>query len=966
MVRFEFRTFCFLPVKQHLVNRCNGYNRAIATVIMTLVVCVASNIAHAQLSGETGAHDPSTLAKDGSTYYYFATGQGIATRYSTDKINWTAGPSVFSSAPSWTTQAVPSFTGLFWAPDIAYFNGKYHLYYSVSKWGTIDSAIGVATTPSLTSPTWTDQGKVVQSDAVWEAGPNTDTTGYNAIDPSILVNTDGKVWMSFGSYSSGILVTQLNPSTGKRLNTSTLDATLVANNATGGGWGSSIEGSALVKHGSYYYLFVNYGGCCSGVSSTYNIRVGRSTSVTGPFVDQNGVNMNNGGGTLFLADDGKMIGPGHFSYYTESGQDYFGYHYYNGDYNGAPTYGLRNLYWTSDNWPTYAAVNPDWTGAANANWSNAANWSVGGVPNAVGHIANFDSNSYSSYNVTLDGGGKTVSSVDFQSPASYTIGSNSGNTLTLDAVTGDSATINVSAGSHTIAAPIHAVDRLGVNVFTDTHLTLSGSVQGTGLTKYGFGELTLNGTNTFSDSTLLKWGTVTVNGSVTTNQYFSVGQYAYENSTLTVQGTGRLTANADLNIGDTGSSTDAATGTLNIYNNATITTNYSGGFYVGSGFFSNTKAAGTVNQSGGVLTANGNFDGAFIIGGRNSSLATGTYNLSGGTINANTNIRVGGYGNGTVNQTGGVFNSNQYLSIGRFSGATGIYNISNGTLNQTNTLKSIIVGEGGTGTLTISGSGSVIAAGQVVVGLSGGTGTINLDGGTLTTTQFSKGTGSGAIYFNGGTVKASTNKTSFIPNTITTSIKSGGGTINTNGFNITIAAPLLHDSALGATPDGGLTKTGSGSLTLSGQSTYSGNTLINGGVLEIAGGIAPSGTSLINIQTGKAVCKTTNINKVDLDIAPAASATFEILNGIHQVDTIYGKGITQIDSGAQLTAKSIVQGTLRIGSLANVAFQPLSGTPQSDKIAAVPEPSTFVLLTGVIFLFGLKGIVRFLKKGRIS
>jgi autotransporter-associated beta strand protein len=930
--------------KQRRTKRNVRWDQAVSAAVFTFAVCVTSHIAHAQLSGETGAHDPSSLAKDGSTYYYFATGQGIVSRSSTDRVNWVAGPSVFATPPAWTTQAVPSFTGIFWAPDIAYFNSKYYLYYSVSSWGTIDSAIGVATSPSLVSPTWTDQGKVVQSDAAWEAGPNTDTTAFNAIDPSVLVDTTGSVWMSFGSYSSGILVTQLNPSTGKRLNTSTLSATLVANNASGGGWGSSIEGSALIKHGSYYYLFVNYGSCCSGVNSTYNIRVGRSTSPTGPFLDENSVNMVNGGGTLFLADDGKMVGPGHFSLYTEGGQDYFGYHYYNGDVNGAPTYGLRNLYWTSDNWPSYAAVNPDWTGGTNANWSNAANWSVGGVPNGVGHIANFASTSSGRYTVTLDGSGRTVSSVNFQSSTSYTVGANGGNTLTLDAATGDSATINVSAGSHTIAAPINAVDRLGVNAFTGARVNLTGSVTGTGLTKYGFGTLALSGTSTFSDPVFLKWGTVEVSGSLTSSQYLSVGPAFAENATMTVQGTGHITANGDLNVGDTGNSTDAATGTLNISNSASITVSSTGGFFVGSGYFSNTKAAGTVNQTGGTLTANGNFDGAFIIGGRNSSLATGAYNLSGGIVNANTNIRVGGLGTGTVTQTGGTFNSNQYIAIGRFSGAVGTFSISGGTLNQTNTSTSLIVGEVGTGMLNISGTGSVIASGQVVVGLSGGTGTVNLNGGTLTTTQFSKGTGSGAIYFDGGTVKASASRTSFLPNTIPTTIKGGGGTIDTNGFNITVATPLLHDSSLGGTLDGGVTKGGTGTLILSAASTYTGATTVKAGILAIAGGIGASGTSLIDIQSGKATFMTTNISKTNLNVNTAALTTFEVVSGTHTVGLISGSGITQVDSGAKLTAASIVQNTLTLGSGATITIQPIAGGPSSGSdVLSVPEPSTFVL-----------------------
>src|SRR4051812_38082757 len=106
--------------------------------VMALVAGIGgilASSARGQLSGEVGAHDPSTLIMDGSKYYYFATGQGIVSRTSSDMVSWTAGPSVFGTPPAWTTQAVPSFTGVFWAPDVAYFNGSYHLYYAVSEWG---------------------------------------------------------------------------------------------------------------------------------------------------------------------------------------------------------------------------------------------------------------------------------------------------------------------------------------------------------------------------------------------------------------------------------------------------------------------------------------------------------------------------------------------------------------------------------------------------------------------------------------------------------------------------------------------------------------------------------------------------------------------------------------------------------------------------------------------------------------
>ncbi|MGH8023701.1 MAG: LamG-like jellyroll fold domain-containing protein, partial [Limisphaerales bacterium] len=221
---------------------------------------------------------------------------------------------------------------------------------------TINSTIGVATSLSLGSPDWTDRGKVVESN--YPATTNTDTTAYNCIDPSIYVAANGTVWMSFGSYSSGILVTQIDPATGLRLNTNSLVATQVANNAPGGGWGSSEEGSCIYQHGGYWYLFVNWGNCCDGVNSTYNIRVGRGTSPTGPFYDRKGVNMNAGGGTMFLESTARFIGPGHAAIMQDTtGTNWFTYHFYDGLANGNATVGLDQLYWSADGWPV---MTNDW------------------------------------------------------------------------------------------------------------------------------------------------------------------------------------------------------------------------------------------------------------------------------------------------------------------------------------------------------------------------------------------------------------------------------------------------------------------------------------------------------------------------------------------------------------------------------------------------------------------------------
>ena len=699
-----------------VVTRANPHRREKLAASIAAIV-FPSQAARAQLSGALGTHDPSSIIKDGSTYFDYNTGQGIAAKWSSDGIYWNnESTGVFSSPPAWTTEHVSGFTGNFWAPDVAYFGGLYHLYYAASNWGTIDSGIGVATSSTLSRSSssygFVDQGKVVASQAVGHTDSYTDTTAFNAIDPSILVDNDtAKIWMSWGSYSSGIVVTQLNPSTGKPLNG--YNATLVANNAPGGGWGSSIEGSAIIKQGSYYYLFVNYGGCCSGVSSTYNIRVGRSTSPTGPFLDKNGVDMRHGGGTMFLSDNGRFIGPGHFARFVDTdGTDYFSYHYYDGDAVGAPTLNKQQLYWTSDAWPSAEAVNPDWSGSVNSNWSQSSNWWNSIVPNASGAVANFRARSSSTASVTLDAA-VTLSTINFHNGGpNFTI-QNAGYALSMqpDAY-GNTPTINALGGIQTINTPVNATSRLAVNVFANgaqTWLSLNGSVTAPGLTKYGFGTLELNGSATFTGTVFVKWGTLEINGQVTANQFTSVGLIGAENGTLWVHNSGQFTTNADLNIGDTGNASDAATGLLLLQDNANVTVNSAGGFFVGSGFYSNTLAAGTVNQTGGTLTANGNFDGAFIIGGRTSKRAVGTYNLSGGAVNANTNVRVGGYGTGTVNQSGGSFNASGYISIGRFSGANGLWNISGGTLNQISNSASLIVGEAGSGTLIVGVPGRLFS-----------------------------------------------------------------------------------------------------------------------------------------------------------------------------------------------------------------------------------------------------------------
>ena len=88
-------------------------------------------------------------------------------------------------------------------------------------------------------------------------------------------------------------------------------------------YNKSIEASCLYKHDGYYYLFVNWGSCCRGVNSTYNIRVGRSRKVTGPYIDKDGVDMLKAGGTLLLSNQGPLFGPGHAGILVDNGKSWF-------------------------------------------------------------------------------------------------------------------------------------------------------------------------------------------------------------------------------------------------------------------------------------------------------------------------------------------------------------------------------------------------------------------------------------------------------------------------------------------------------------------------------------------------------------------------------------------------------------------------------------------------------------------
>jgi len=290
--------------------------------------------------------DPSDIVKCKEEYWVFYTGRGVPSYHSKDLVEWQRGPAVFKTAPEWTAGTVPENHHMsYWAPDIMKVGDRYLLYYAVSSMGSMTSAIGVATNATLDPNDpgyrWTDQGFVVRTK---------DGDNYNAIDPTVFQDTDGSLWLTFGSYWSGIKLIQLDPKTGKRVASDSEIYSLAYN--------ESIEASYLCKHDDYYYLFVNWGSCCQGPKSTYNIRLGRSMTISGPYLDKAGVDMLHSGGSVFLATtNGPLIGPGHAGSLTAEGKTWFTSDF-EGDLrmNGKATLAIMPLQWNADRWPE-ATVN---------------------------------------------------------------------------------------------------------------------------------------------------------------------------------------------------------------------------------------------------------------------------------------------------------------------------------------------------------------------------------------------------------------------------------------------------------------------------------------------------------------------------------------------------------------------------------------------------------------------------------
>ena len=309
------------------------------TVVLTMSTTLLAQSYHPRAAFTTDTpmvHDP-VMANEDSTYHIFATGMGIQQMTSKDRKNWTVLPDpVMTVIPKWTRDSVPGFRHHVWAPDVIKWHNRWWLAYSCSTFGKNGSAIGLLSSTSLSSSLWEDEGCIVTSR---EGRDN-----WNAIDPNFVIDDNDQPWLVWGSFWDGIqpdakAALPVNPNPPK--------------NPTSDFAGpNAIEAPFILKHDGWYFLFVSWDYCCQGSKSTYQVAVGRSKTVEGPYYDPQGIDMRYGGGKLFLKGDKKAYeAAGHCAAYTIDGQDIFICHGYSIAHKGASILIQCPIQWTADGWP---------------------------------------------------------------------------------------------------------------------------------------------------------------------------------------------------------------------------------------------------------------------------------------------------------------------------------------------------------------------------------------------------------------------------------------------------------------------------------------------------------------------------------------------------------------------------------------------------------------------------------------
>ena len=266
------------------------------------------------LDGQFGIHDPSTVTLCDGKYYTYGTG---------------GNPLVSDDGWTWRRGVTPARTGA--APDVIHIGDRYFMY--ISGVTMISSKSLDTNSPDYK---WEDGGSI--------AGYESPDDFINPIDPGAFLDpTSGRLWLTYGSYVGYIRLVELDPKTGKRLHPDERPTNI----------GINLEATDMIYHDGWYYLLGTHGSCCAGAASGYNIRVGRSRKITGPFLDNMGVDMLEGGGKLLIGSGDRLIGAGHFGLLNlgDAAAQKFSMHWEADlDRGGASVLDIRPLLWI-DGWP---------------------------------------------------------------------------------------------------------------------------------------------------------------------------------------------------------------------------------------------------------------------------------------------------------------------------------------------------------------------------------------------------------------------------------------------------------------------------------------------------------------------------------------------------------------------------------------------------------------------------------------
>lgn len=292
-------------------------------VFLTLIFLLLLVLQSSAQTGQPYIHDPSTLAECEGKYYTFGTG---------------AGGLVTDDGWSWHGGAERPGGGA--APDVMKIGDRYLIIYGATGGGLFGGHNGRILTmwnktldPKSPDFKYSQPVEVASSDGMEDC---------DAIDPSMLLDpTTGRLWVTYGTYFGSIRLIELDPATGERVKGNVEKDIAI-----------DCEASALIWRDGWYYLLGTHGTCCDGVNSTYNIVVGRSRNVEGPYVDNIGRDMLHGGGRMVIAAGQRVCGPGHFGRtVVDDGVELMSCHFEaDFDRSGRSVLGIRPLLWRNG-WP---------------------------------------------------------------------------------------------------------------------------------------------------------------------------------------------------------------------------------------------------------------------------------------------------------------------------------------------------------------------------------------------------------------------------------------------------------------------------------------------------------------------------------------------------------------------------------------------------------------------------------------